>query len=159
MAVLEEEVGALLKNHKLTLAVAESCTGGLIANRLTDIPGSSDYFDCGFVTYSIKAKHELLGVPMTTIKKFGVVSAQTAFAMAEGARKTSDTNLGVGVTGIAGPTGGVSEKPVGLVYIAVAYDKGNICREFNFKGSRKEIKEKASDEALKLVKEYLKEKK
>lgn len=155
MAVLEEEVGALLRKHNLTLAVAESCTGGLIANRLTDIPGSSDYFDRGFITYSIRAKHELLDVPMTIIEKFGVVSSQTAFAMAEGARKKGKTDLGMGVTGIAGPTGGTSEKPVGLVYIAVAYDRGNICKEFNFKGSRKEIKEKASDEALKLIKEYL----
>ncbi|MEW6069072.1 MAG: CinA family protein [Candidatus Thermoplasmatota archaeon] len=155
MASLEEEIGALLRKHSLKLAVAESCTGGLIANRITNISGSSDYFERGFVTYSIKAKQELLGVPLKTIEKFGVVSSQTALAMAEGARKRSKTDLGVGVTGIAGPTGGTPDKPVGLVYIALSYDKGNICKEFKFKADRIGIKERASDEALKLIKEYL----
>lgn len=158
MAVLEERVGALLRKHNLTLAVAESCTGGLIANRITNISGSSDYFNRGLVTYSIRAKQELLKVPLKTIETFGVVSSQTALAMAEGVREESKTDLGIGVTGIAGPTS-VSGKPVGLVYIALAYDKGNICKEFKFKGDRKEIKEKASTEALKLLKEYLNAKK
>jgi nicotinamide-nucleotide amidase len=155
MTILEEEVGALLRKHKLTLAVAESCTGGLIANRITNVSGSSDYFERGFVTYSIRAKSELLGIPKEMIEKFGVVSAEVALAMAKGAREKSNTNLGIGVTGIAGPTSVSKEKPVGLVYIALAYDKGNICKEFKFKGERKEIKKKVSDEALKLLKEYL----
>ena len=109
-----------LTEKKLTIAVAESCTGGLITNRLTDVSGSSDYLERGLVTYSNAAKISMLGVPAEIIEKHGAVSEETARLMAEGVRKLAGTDLGLSSTGIAGPTGGSKEKPVGTVYIALA---------------------------------------
>jgi nicotinamide-nucleotide amidase len=116
---MEEVVGQLCSSHKWNLALAESCTGGLIAHRLTDVPGSSTYLDRGVVTYSNKAKQELLGVSPKILRKYGAVSAQVAEAMAKGIREKSRVDLGVSVTGIAGPGGGSAKKPVGMVYLAI----------------------------------------
>lgn len=152
---LEKHIGYLLKRHHLKIAVAESCSGGLIAHRITNVAGSSEYFDRGFIVYSNKAKIELLHVKPCTIKNYGAVSMQTAIEMAKGAKSAAKTKLGLAVTGIAGPAGGTEEKPVGLVYIAVAYYRKSICREFRFNGKREDIKLKTSQNALKMLKELL----
>ena len=116
---LEQVVVAKLLEKKLKISFAESCTGGLLAKRLTDIPGSSEVFDCGVVSYANAIKHRLLGVSSETLGKYGAVSRETAAEMAQGARMLADADIGVGITGIAGPGGGTDEKPVGLVYVAV----------------------------------------
>jgi nicotinamide-nucleotide amidase len=156
---LEEIIAAALTQKKLTVAVAESCTGGLIANRLTDVSGSSVYFDRGLVTYSNEAKISLLGVPADIIEKHGAVSEETARLMAEGIRKLAGTNLGLAVTGIAGPTGGSKEKPVGTVYIALADVNETVCRHYRFRWDRKRNKLLSSETALMMLKNYLQEKK
>jgi nicotinamide-nucleotide amidase len=152
---LEFEVGSELNIRNLNLATAESCTGGLIANRITNIPGSSKYFERGVVTYSNRSKIELLGVTEKTIEKYGAVSEQTASAMAIRIKELASTDLGLGVTGIAGPSGGTQEKPVGLVYIGLA-DAINVnVFEFRFNGSRLEIKQQTADAALRIIMDYL----
>ena len=156
MTGLEAEIGELLILRKLTLATAESCTGGLIANRITNISGSSVYFERGVITYSNNSKIELLKVPRETLEKFGAVSAETARAMASRVRELAKTDLGLGVTGIAGPTGGTPEKPVGLVFIALANAKNVEDHEFKFQGNRIEVKQQTSDAALKIIINYLK---
>ena len=143
----------LCRKDGMKLAAAESCTGGLIAACLTEIAGSSDVFDCGFVTYSNFAKQELLGVNYDTLAAFGAVSKQTALEMARGALMHSHALLSVAVTGIAGPGGGTAEKPVGLVYIA-AIRKGRepICHEFQFSGlSRAMVRQAALRQALTML--------
>lgn len=152
--MLEEEIGEILKEKKLRIATAESCTGGGLANRITNVAGSSDYFERGFVTYSVSAKQENLGVPYEIIDRFGVVSNETASAMAEGVKNVSRVDIGIGITGIAGPTGGSKEKPVGTVCIGIS-GKETMVKIFHFKGSRTEIKNRACDEALKMLKDYL----
>ena len=152
--MLEEEIGKILKEKKLRIATAESCSGGGLADRITNVSGSSDYFERGFVTYSVSAKKENLGVPEEIIEKFGVVSNETATAMAEGVKKLSRADIGIGITGIAGPTGGTKDKPVGTVSIGIS-GKETIVKTFHFKGSRTEIKKRAADEALKMLKDYL----
>ncbi len=127
---LEGVVGRLLKERKETLATAESCTAGLLSGRITDVPGSSDYFERGVVTYSDRSKTELLGVPAELIEKYGAVSSETVEAMAAGIKEKAGADYGVAITGIAGPHGGTEEKPVGTVYIAVASRKGIISRRF-----------------------------
>lgn len=120
---LQEEAGALLdlyRSHRLRIASAESCTGGLLAGLLTEAPGSSDVFDRGFVTYSNEAKSEMLGVPAKLLQEYGAVSVEVALAMAEGALARSPAEIAVAITGIAGPGGGSTEKPVGLVHLASA---------------------------------------
>jgi len=156
---LEEMIAAALTQKKLSIAVAESCTGGLIANRLTDVSGSSIYFDRGLVTYSNEAKISLLGVPADIIEKHGAVSEETARLMAEGVRKLAGTNLGLSSTGIAGPTGGSKEKPVGTVYIALADANETVCRHYRFRWDRKRNKLVFSETALMMLKNYLQEKK
>ena len=153
--MLEEVVAGNLLEKKLTLAVAESCTGGLIASRLTDVPGSSDFLERGFVTYSNRAKMELLGVPAAVLEKHGAVSEETARLMAEGARQNAQTDLGLASTGIAGPTGGSKEKPVGSVYLALADAKNTICRHFAFRWDRRRNKLVFSEAALMLLHDYL----
>jgi nicotinamide-nucleotide amidase len=148
---LERQVGDALRDNNLTIAVAESCSGGLISNRITNVPGSSDYFDRGVITYSNKAKMDLLDVPKLILESFGAVSEETARAMANGVRKLAETEIGIAVTGIAGPLGGTPKKPVGLVFIGCATGKSTIVKEFRFSGSRLEIKKQTSEEALKLV--------
>jgi nicotinamide-nucleotide amidase len=151
---LKSQAKKLLKaceGRGLMIATAESCTGGLIAALLTEIPGSSSVVDRGFVTYSNAAKTKMLGVPASLIKRHGAVSAPVAKAMAQGALKHSDAMLTVSVTGIAGPTGGTQEKPVGLVYIAVARGKKVIVEEYRFKGKRGGIRMNAVTKALALL--------
>jgi len=153
----EERIGRLLRERGWRLATAESCTGGLIAHRITNVPGSSDYFECGVVTYSNESKVELLKVPDEIIRTHGAVSSKTAIAMAEGIRRLRRTEMGLGVTGIAGPTGGTPVKPVGLVYIALASPVRVECREFRFSGERETIKLKAADAALEMIRGQLEE--
>jgi len=152
---LEGTVATLLTEKKLTLAVAESCTGGLITDRLTDISGSSVFLERGAVTYSNLAKTELLGVPEATIREYGAVSEPTARLMAEGVRRSGHTDLGISTTGIAGPTGGSDAKPVGTVFIALADGKETVCRKYLFRWERRRVKIAASQAALILLKRYL----
>ena len=156
---LEEIIAACLTEKKLTIAVAESCTGGLIANRLTDVSGSSVYFEQGLVIYSNKAKVSLLAVPAEIIEKYGAVSEETARLMAEGVRKLAGTDLGLSSTGIAGPTGGSKEKPVGTVYVALADRSQTVCRHYRYRWDRKRNKLISSEAALMMLKNYLQEKK
>lgn len=153
---MEEIVVRLLMEKGAKLAVAESCTGGLISKRFTDISGSSACFDRGIVSYSNEAKVQMLKVSSKLIEEYGAVSSQVAMAMAEAARKISNTELGIGVTGIAGPTGGTPEKPVGLVYIAIS-EKGKEtrCKGYNFAGNRGMIRMKASQFALNIIRRAL----
>jgi nicotinamide-nucleotide amidase len=152
---LEEIIAVALMEKRLTVAVAESCTGGLIANRLTDVPGSSVYFERGLVTYSNEAKIQLLGVPAEIINQHGAVSEETARLMAEGVRRNAKTVLGLSSTGIAGPTGGTKEKPVGTVYVALADGAQTICRHYAYRWDRKRNKLVSSEAALFLLKNYL----
>ncbi len=148
---LEEAVGKLLKEKKLRIAVAESCTGGYISHRLTNISGSTAYFERGAVTYSNAAKTELLHVPADMIASHGAVSEEVARAMAEGVRKISGTDIGLSVTGIAGPTGGTAEKPVGLVYVGLSDAAGTIAKKFFFPDGRLRFKDRTSQAALEFV--------
>ncbi|MEW6381661.1 MAG: nicotinamide-nucleotide amidohydrolase family protein [bacterium] len=151
---MEEVVGNQLRQNRHTLATAESCTGGLIASRVTDVPGSSDYFLQGVVTYSNQAKKELLGVREETLCRFGAVSGQVVREMCIGLKRISRADLTLAVSGIAGPGGGSAEKPVGLVFLCL-YDGQNFSlKECRLQGSRKEIKLEASQMALDLVRRY-----
>jgi nicotinamide-nucleotide amidase len=137
----------------LKIATAESCTGGLVAGALTEIAGSSDVVDRGFVTYSNAAKEAMLGVPAATLKRYGAVSAETAIAMAAGALKNSDADITVAITGIAGPGGGSAQKPVGLVHFAAASRDGRQCalhRRFG-KVGRRRVRERSVIQALALL--------
>ena len=148
---LECAVAVLLKKYHKTIAVAESCTGGLVSDKLTNIPGISEFFLEGVVAYSNKAKVETLGVSEDLIGKYGAVSPQVARAMAEGIKRRSSSDIAVGITGIAGPTGATKEKPVGLVYIAVASGNDVEVKECRFKGSRIDIKNFSANTALNIV--------
>ena len=149
---IEFEIGNILRKRKMTMAVAESCTGGLISSRITDSSGSSDYFLMGIVAYSDKIKENILGVSPGLLQKYGAVSKQVALEMAKGARLLANTDIGIGVTGIAGPTGETKLKPVGLVYIAITTNKKQMVKKFRFKGSRQDIKLQASEAGLNLMK-------
>jgi nicotinamide-nucleotide amidase len=151
---LEEIVGNLLRSHQATLAVAESCTGGLIAHRLTNIAGSSDYFERGVVVYSNRAKIELLRVPEDLLAAVGAVSGPVAEKMAEGVRQISRSTLGLGVTGIAGPSGGSAEKPVGTVFIALASPRGTVSKKYQFWGDRAQIKLISAHTAIDWVRRF-----
>ncbi len=143
---------ALARARGLKIATAESCTGGLVAGALTEIPGSSDVVERGFVTYSNEAKHEMLGVPLATLNKFGAVSRQTAEAMARGALKNSEADLSVAITGIAGPGGATPGKPVGLVHFAAARGGRLIHRAKKFGDiGRRKVRQKSVDEALAML--------
>ena len=148
---LEEALGKILASKRLTIAVAESCTGGLVAHRITNVSGSSAYFDRGVVTYSDRSKSELLGVPPELIAKHGAVSREVAAAMAAGVRKVSGSGIGLSTTGIAGPTGGTAEKPVGLVWIGYADQGAEFALQFRFGETRLLVKERAAQAALELV--------
>jgi nicotinamide-nucleotide amidase len=148
---LEDTIGTLLRERKFTLAVAESCTGGLIADRITNISGSSEYFERGMICYSNKSKIDELGVPSDFIKQYGAVSRQVAEAMAFGIRTKSNADIGISTTGIAGPSGGSAEKPVGRVWIGYSDKDETIALQFNFNGERRIIKERAAQAALELV--------
>jgi nicotinamide-nucleotide amidase len=148
---LAEVVAALLAERGRTLALAESCTGGLVASRLTAVPGSSAFFERGYVTYGNRAKVELLGVDPGTIERHGAVSEETAREMAEGARRAAGTDLAVAITGIAGPTGGSEEKPVGLVFLALAGGGVDRVRRAQFPGERDRVRAQAAQAALEMV--------
>lgn len=148
---LEDAVGRLLIERGLTLATAESCTGGLLGNRITNVAGSSEYYLGGIVSYSDSAKMNLLGVSQETLKEFGAVSEETAQEMAAGARRVLQSDVGVSITGIAGPTGGTEDKPVGLVYIAVDVAGDVAVRKFVFSEDRRYNKELSAQAALNLV--------
>lgn len=148
---LEEVVGRLLTGAKLTLAVAESCTGGHIADRITHVSGSSAYFDRGVVTYSNASKTELLGVPASLIESEGAVSESVARAMADGVRRMANTAIGLSTTGIAGPTGGTPGKPVGLVWIGYADSRKSFAKRYQFGNERLVVKERASQAALEIL--------
>ena len=143
--------GKQLKRSGKTLSVAESCTGGLLGHLLTSVPGSSDYFMGGVIAYNNRVKISQLRVSKTSLKKFGAVSETVAKEMAKNVRRLFKTDLGVAVTGIAGPKSGDSKKPVGLVYIAVSNSKKVICKKFLFHGSRAQIKSLSAHSALKLL--------
>ena len=152
---METVVGQHLKSASLTLALAESCTSGLIGHRLTQVPGSSSYLDRGFVCYSNQAKQDLLGVSEKILTRNGAVSAPVAKAMAVGARTRSKSDLGLSVTGIAGPGGGSAKKPVGLVFIGIDGPYGAETRKFHFYGDRQDVKMRASQAALNQLRLYL----
>ena len=148
-------VGEMLRARGLKLATAESCTGGLLAKRLTDTGGASDFFENGFITYANSAKEEFLGVSSETIETYGAVSEQTAREMAMGALHATAADLAVSITGIAGPTGGSESKPVGLVWTAVASREGVRTRSFIMPGDREEVRERAAQMGLALVYDFL----
>ncbi len=151
---LEGTVGRLLREHQATLAVAESCTGGLVAHRLTQVPGSSDYFDRSVVAYSNGAKIQMLGVPESLISSLGAVSAEVAERMAKGVRQVSGTTLGLAITGIAGPKGGSEEKPVGTVFIALDCPKGTVSKRYQLPGDRNQIQTLSAHLAIDWVRRY-----
>jgi nicotinamide-nucleotide amidase len=152
---LEQVIGRMLTEKKLTIAVAESCTGGLITDKITDVPGSSNYFERGVIAYSNQSKTEILKVPKELIEKHGAVSSEVAKAMAAGVRQIADTDIGVSTTGIAGPTGGSPEKPVGLVWIGFSDRNETLAMKFNFGDDRRRVKERAAQAALELVRRRL----
>jgi nicotinamide-nucleotide amidase len=152
---MEEAVGETLLEHGYRIATAESCTGGLLAKRLTDAPGASRYFDRGFVTYSNASKVELLGVRGSDIEAHGAVSAPVAEQMAVGAARRAGVEVGVGITGIAGPEGGSEEKPVGTVFIAAAMPRGVVSRSLKLMGTRYAIRERSAQAALDLVRRQI----
>ena len=154
---LETRVGQLLREAGRTLAVAESCTGGLIGHRLTNIPGSSDYLRAAVVTYANEAKEQFLGVPRAVLDAHGAVSRETAQAMAEGVRRACGTDYGLSVTGIAGPAGGSEAKPVGLTYLGLADETETTAEEHRLRGDRMMIKERAAQLALYLLYRRLRE--
>jgi len=154
--MIEEEVGRLLRDKGLTISLAESCTGGLVCHRITNIPGSSEYFVCGIIAYSNESKEEWLLVPPAIIEKFGAVSFQTAEKMAFQVMELSGSDIGMGITGIAGPGGGTHEKPVGLVYVGLATREGIALRKFMFEGDRLQVKEKTSEASLQFLLDFLK---
>ncbi len=152
---IEKTIGMILARKRQTVCVAESCSGGLLGHRLTNIAGSSEYFNGGVIVYSNAAKTKLLNISPALLKKYGAVSAPVAEKMAKNVRKILRTNFGISITGIAGPSGGTKEKPVGLTFIAVANAKRVVCKEFHFKGSRLSIKTCATETALKLLYEII----
>ena len=152
---LEMQLGKMLRERALKLAVAESCTGGLLADRITDVPGSSDYFVGGFTAYAYEAKVALLGVSWDTLKAYGAVSRETVLEMARGARKALDADIAISVSGIAGPGGGLPDKPVGTTWIGLCAREEVTAFLHHFKGKRREIKGLASTAALEHLKEYL----
>ena len=152
---LEEVAGKELTARKYTIALAESCTGGAVTARLTDVPGSSSYLIGSVVSYSNQIKRDVVGVPEAVLQAKGAVSEETARAMAEGIRSRFGADIGVGITGIAGPDGGTKQKPVGLVHIAVAGPQGTIAGEERFVGQRNVVRTRASNAALAMIRHYL----
>ena len=152
---LINKVSDELKKHQVTVATAESCTGGLLAHILTNISGSSEYFDRGVITYSNTAKMELLGVPEILLIKHGAVSSEVAAAMAQGIQQHASVDYGLATTGIAGPTGGTTDKPVGLVYIAIVTPDTVVVKRLRFSGDRLSNKENACKAVLELLLELL----
>jgi len=152
---LPRVVGDLLRQKHLTIAVAESCTGGLLGKMITDVSGSSDYFLGGIIAYSNESKIKLLLLPRIILEKYGAVSQECAGYMAEGAAQNLGTNIGISVTGVAGPTGGTDEKPVGLVYVGLAASGKTFGKEYRFGNDRDRNRERAAVAALDMVRRYL----
>lgn len=152
---IEQEIAALLAERNLTITTAESCTGGLIAATLVNVPGISGQFREGYITYSNEAKERLLGVRHETLEEFGAVSSQTAGEMAIGAKKAAHADLSVISTGIAGPDGGTDEKPAGLVYVACANQDGAVVERHLFEGDRQEVRAASVAAALNLAKRMI----
>ena len=152
---LAREIGALLRKGRLCLAVAESCTGGLLGNLITNVPGSSDYFRGGVIAYANAVKEQLLAVKPEALADCGAVSEEAALEMAEGVRRLLGTDLALAVTGIAGPGGGTWQKPVGLTYIALAAEAYSLCLRFQWGGGRWENKVASARAALEMLKRYL----
>jgi len=152
---MEEVVSEALVQKGWRIAAAESCTGGLLTKRLTDVPGSSRYLERSFVTYSNESKHQLLGVSAEDLASHGAVSAPIAEQMAQGARKKAKVDVGVGITGIAGPDGGSAQKPVGTVFIALSSTLGDAVKRYLFMGSRSTVRERAAQTALDLLRRHL----
>ena len=148
---LEKKVHRLLTSKKKTLSLAESCSGGLLSHRLTNIPGSSKFFKGAVIAYNDSIKTRLLKIPPRTIKKHGAVSLPAAKLMAQNVRKLFKTDLGISITGIAGPTGARKGKPIGLAFIAVSHARKTTCRKFIFSGIRLAVKQQAATQALKLL--------
>ena len=147
----EEELGRLLREAALTISVAESCTGGLFASRITDVPGSSDYFLGGIVAYRNEIKERLLKVPQEILVEYGAVSEKTAEAMARGCRDLFDSDVAIAITGIAGPGGGTPEKPVGLVWIGLSNAQGERAEHFLWDSDRVGNRERSVEAALKML--------
>jgi len=154
-AVLASDVGKALEQRSLTLAVAESCTGGRLGDAITDVPGSSAYFLGGVISYGNEAKFSLLKVDRSTLESMGAVSEEVALMMADGVRRQLGASIGVGITGIAGPTGATLAKPVGLVCIAVSSSERSLSARSVFAGSRSDVKAQAVIKALEMLSEFL----
>jgi PncC family amidohydrolase len=152
---IETRIGKILRQSKLKLAVAESCTGGLIGHRITNVPGSSEYFTGGVIAYAYEAKVSLLGVSWDTLQTYGAVSRETVLEMAAGARLSLEADIALSVSGIAGPGGGLPNKPVGTVWIGLAAPDGKWARIFCFTGDREQNKFASSEAALAMLLEYL----
>jgi nicotinamide-nucleotide amidase len=152
---LEQVVGRLIREHRMTVGIAESCTGGLVAHRLTNIPGSSEYFRCGVIAYSNESKQKVLGDDSALIAKHGAVSAEVAAAMAEGIRKISGADIGISTTGIAGPGGGSAEKPVGLMFAGFAVDRGTQIKKLHFAEERIINKHRMSQAVLDILRIHM----
>ena len=156
---LAKKVANLLIQRNITLSLAESCTGGLLSHELTNIPGSSKFLKISIVAYANEAKEKLLGVPSATLKKYGAVSLPTIRHMAKGARRLLKTDLGLAISGIAGPGGATPTKPLGLTFIAISSKNKTHCFRFVFKGSRLSVKKQAATKALEILLKFVHESK
>ncbi len=152
---LESRIGDIMNQKRLTLAAAESCTGGLVSSRITDVPGSSAYFLGGVVAYSYEAKASLLGVSWDTLNKYGAVSRETVIEMARGARKLFNADIAVSISGIAGPGGGTDAKPVGTVWVGLSASGGEEARHFVWEGDRILNKQLSSEAAMQFILDHL----
>ena len=152
---LERLIGELLRERGWTVSIAESCTGGLVCDRITDVPGSSDYFEGGMVNYSNESKEKHLRIPLDDIRKYGAVGPQVARKMAQGVRKTFRTTFGLSTTGVAGPTGGTKRSPVGRVFIGLAAGRKVWVKKLDLKGNRREIKKQSAERSLELLHKIL----
>lgn len=152
---LEEKIGKMLRDNHLTLAAAESCTGGLVGHRVTNVAGSSDYYVGSVTAYANETKMRILGVRPETLEAHGAVSSETVIEMSEGICRALNASLGIAISGIAGPGGGTSEKPVGTVWFGVAGPQGTHTRRFQFTGDRIAVKDQAAETALQLGIDYL----
>jgi len=153
--LIEIKAGKLLQDRGLQLALAESCTGGLVGHRVTNVSGSSVYFSGGVVAYSYEAKAKMLSVSWDTLNGFGAVSSETVIEMARGAKKLMDADIAVSVSGIAGPGGGTADKPVGTTWVGLAANDGEWSHEFRFDGDREQNKMSSADAALQMLLDYL----
>jgi len=151
----ESQIGTLLRQRDLKLATAESCTGGLVSDRITNVPGSSEYFLGGIVAYSYEAKVALLDVSWDTLQKYGAVSREVVLAMAKGARKVMEADIAVSISGIAGPGGGLPDKPVGTTWFGLSAPDGDWARKFVWEGDRLENKDLSAEAALQFILDYL----